>query len=350
MSQGQAYLSEDEGESLSIEVTEEEIKAALWSMKPFKAPSPDGLHAGFYQHFWAVVGKSMVEEIKEIFARKKIPDYLNRTLIALIPKIQGPETLGNYRPISLCNTVYKVITKIIVARIRPFLDKLVSPLQTAFVPRRKGIDNAIFIQELIHSISKAKGNEGFMAIKIDLEKAYDKLEWSFIRERLLSFNFPMDMVENIKSCISTISTSILFNGGMLEPIKPSRGIRQGDPLSPYIFILCMEFLGQLIDKKCSEKLWNLVRASKSGPSFTYLFFADDLVLFAKANQAKCIAIKEVIDIFCEKSGQSVSQSKSRVFFSLNVDIESREEMCSLLRFRSTSSIGKYLGIPIKHWG
>ena len=152
------------------------------------------------------------------------------------------------------------------------------------------------------------------------------------------------------SYISTVSTSILFNGGMLVPIKPSRGIKQGDPLSPYIFILCMEFLGQLIDKKCSEKLWNPVKASKSGPKFSHLFFADDLMLFAKANQANCIAIKEVIDLFYEKFGQSVSQSKSRVFFSLNVDIESREEMCSLLEFRSTSTIGKYLGIPIKHRG
>ena len=103
------------------------------------------------------------------------------------------------------------------------------------------------------------------------------------------------------SCISTVSTSILFNGGMLELINPSRGIIQGDPLSPYIFILCMEFLGQLIEGKYSEKLWNPVKASRSGPSFSHLFFANDLLLFAKANQANCIAIREVLDTFCEKS-------------------------------------------------
>ena len=140
-----------------------------------------------------MVGKSLAEEIKGIFSRKKILDYLNRTLIALIPKIQGPKTLGNYRLISLCNTVYKVITDVLVARIL-FLDKLVSPLQTAFVPGRKGINNAIIVQEIVHSISKAKGKEGFMAIKIDLEKAYDKLEWGFNRERLLGYKFPMALV------------------------------------------------------------------------------------------------------------------------------------------------------------
>lgn len=98
----------------------------------------------------------------------------------LITKIKGPETLGNFRPISLCNTIYKIFKKIIVARLRPYLEKLISPLQSAFVPGRKGINNAIIVQELIHSISRKKGTVGYMAIKIDLEKAYDKLEWSFI--------------------------------------------------------------------------------------------------------------------------------------------------------------------------
>mgnify|MGYP003766375919 CR=1 FL=1 len=119
----------------------------------------------------------MVEEIKDIFLKKRIPEYLNRTLISLIPKIKGPESLSNYQPISLCNTVYKLVTKIIVGRLRPHLDKLISPLQTAFISGWKGTDNAIIIQELIHSISNSKGTEGFMAIKIDLEMANDKLEW-----------------------------------------------------------------------------------------------------------------------------------------------------------------------------
>ena len=122
------------------------------------------------------MGNSVVDVVKKVFEEKSVPEYLNRTIIALIPKIQSPETLNNYRPISLCNTVYKIITKIIVSRLRPFLDKLISPLQTAFVPGRKGIDNVIIVQEIIHTLSKKRGKAGYMAIKIDLEKAYDKLE------------------------------------------------------------------------------------------------------------------------------------------------------------------------------
>lgn len=122
-----------------------------------------------------------MKEVKQMFMDSKVPEVLNKTNIALIPKIAGPETLGNYRPISLCNTVYKLITRIIVTRLRPHLNKLVSPMQLAFIPGRKGVDNVVVVQELIHTISRKKGKGGYMIIKMDIEKAYDKLEWSFIK-------------------------------------------------------------------------------------------------------------------------------------------------------------------------
>ena len=150
------------------------------------------------------------------------------------------------------------------------------------------------------------------------------------------------------SCVSLSSISILFNGGVLKPFLSSRGIRQGDPLSPYLFMFCIEVLGVLISDKCNSKLWNPIKASQSGPSFSHLFFADDLILFARADHKNYVAIREALDSFCSISGQKVSQDKSRVFFSPNVPIEARTEMCDILGFRSTPSLGKYLGFPIKH--
>lgn len=132
----------------------------------------------------------MVEEVRKIFATKEIPEDLNRTLTTLILKILGSENLNNYCSINLCNTVYKIVSKILVAQLRPYLGKLISPLQYTFVPGRRGTDNAIIVQELIHTISRKKGRTGFMAIKMDLEKAYDKLEWSFVREMLIKVNLP----------------------------------------------------------------------------------------------------------------------------------------------------------------
>lgn len=149
--------------------------------------------------------------------------------------------------------MYKLVTKIIVFRLRLFLDKVISPFQSAFVLGRKGVDNAIIVQELIHTVSIKKDQVGFMAIKVDLEKAYDKIEWSFIREVLINSNLPNHLVALIMIYVSSVSTFILFNGDNVDHILPSRGIRQGGPLSPYLFILYMEVLGNLIEEKCVRK-------------------------------------------------------------------------------------------------
>ena len=246
---------EDSGQLIS-EINILEVKEALWSMKPFKAPGPDGLHAGFFQRYWSIVGNTIFREVKEIFANFAMPPHLNETLITLIPKCLGANSIGLFRPISLCNAIYKVVTKMIVKRLRPLLPSLISPLQTAFVPSRLGVDNMIIAQEIIHTMSLKRGKEGYMAIKIDLEKAYDRLEWHFIRDILLLYKFPHQLVKLIMSCVSSSSISVLFNGGKLDPFLPSRGIRQGDPMSPYLFIMCMEMLGYLISEKCEAKFWD----------------------------------------------------------------------------------------------
>jgi len=187
-----------------------------------------------------------------------------------------------------------------------------------------------------------------MALKINIEKAYDKLEWRFIREVLIRANLPADLIDIIMSCISTVSASILFNGEALEPVYSSRGIRQGDPLSPYLFILCMEYLSQLIVEKCNAKLWQPVKAFGSGPAFSHLFFTNDLVLFARVDGTNCSTIRDFLDEFCSISGQTISKANSRVYFSPNVDRDTRESLSDILGFASTPSLGKYLGIPIRH--
>jgi len=110
----------------------------------------------------------------------------------------------------------------------------------------------------------------------------------------------------------------------------------------------MDYLGQLIEEKCHMKIWQPVKASQNGPTISHLFFVDDLVLFAKADYINCSAIRDVLDDFCNMFGQTISEAKSRVFFSPNVDRDTRESLCDILGFVSTPNLGKYLEIPIKH--
>lgn len=110
----------------------------------------------------------------------------------------------------------------------------------------------------------------------------------------------------------------------------------------------MEILGAFISEKCNSKCWNPVKASRSVPAFSHLFFADDLVLFARADLKNCVAVRDVLNSFCSISGQKVSHDKSWVYFSPNVSADARAGMCDILGFHSTPSLGKYLGIPIKH--
>ena len=139
-------------------------------------------------------------------------------------------------------------------------------------------------------------------------------------------------------------------GGKLDSFKPSRGIRQGDPLSPYLFILCMEYLGFLINKGCMAKKWVPMKASKENVEVSHLFFADDLMLFAKANESGAKTIKEVLAKFCDESGQLVSMDKSRVYFSPNTREDIKDRICFSLGIQATNCLGKYLGMPLKHKG
>ena len=195
-----------------------------------------------------------------------------------------------------------------------------------------------------------KGKEGYIAVKVDLEKAYDRLEWSFVYNVLQAFHFPINIINLIMSCISNTSLSVLVNGSTLDPIRPSRGIRQGDPISPYLFILCMEYLGFLIEKKYSNGSWCSLKASRGNIKISHLFFADDLILFAKATNEIGDVISEVLNDFCLESGQKISFTKSRIYFSPNTGADLRDQICEKLGMFETNNFGKYLGFPLRHKG
>ena len=211
--------------TLNGEVNNLEIKQAIFSFKPYKALGPNSFHPVFFQRYWNIVGLYVISLIKTIFQSKKVPENLNSTRICLIPKAERPEIVHQFRHIGLCNTLYKIVTKLLVQRLKAFLPDLIHLFQANFVPRRKASDNVILMQVIIHTISTFKSKSGLMALKIDLEKAFDKMEWSFIYHVLCWFKFSKDWVDLIMSCITSFNLSVLVNGERTDSLSPSKGIR-----------------------------------------------------------------------------------------------------------------------------
>lgn len=166
----------------------DEVSIALHSIGPLKAPGPDGLHALFFQHFWPQVKDTIFNLVKDFFENGSL-QAINHTLITSIPKVETPELVDHFRPISLCNVIYKVISKILVNRLRPLLQKCISPNQGAFAPCKYILDNILIAHELFYSFNKKKGRRGSLPIKLELEKAYDFLNWKYIRHCLLILGF-----------------------------------------------------------------------------------------------------------------------------------------------------------------
>lgn len=283
-------LEESRMQALGQAVEDEEIKNVIFSMKALKAPGIGGLHALFYQTQWHVVGKSVCSLIKGIFNGNEIPKELNKTLIVLVPKSDNPISLKLFRPISLCPVIYKTITKLLANRLKSILPDLIGPTQTSFIRGRHITENIVVAQEVIHLMRRKKGRIGQMAIKVDLEKAYDRLSWDFIYETLREFGLPTILVRLIMECITTATMQLLWNGEITESFTPSRGIRQGDPISPYIFVLCIERLSHGINDAVKRGHWKPIKLSRGGTSLSHLFFADDLILLAEASCRQAMVI------------------------------------------------------------
>lgn len=188
-----------------------------------------------------------------------------------------------------------------------------------------------------------------MAIKLDMEKAYDKIEWNFLLAILRKLGFCDKWISLIRNCLSTVSYSIIINGTPEEHIVPSRGLRQDDPLSPYLFIIGAECLIRNLCKWSNDKKSDLgIKFSSGSLVVSNLMFADDCIIFAQATQKASRNIKELLDKYCSILGQVVNYHKSCIFFSHNIDNCLRQSISGNLQILASNQLNKYLGCPIIH--
>ncbi|KAH9697393.1 reverse transcriptase domain-containing protein [Citrus sinensis] len=323
-----------------------EVKEAVFSMHPDKSPGPDGMNPAFYQKFWHIVGEDVVMACLTVIKDCSFPKGLNDTSIVLIPKKQRPECLSDMRPIALCNVLYKIISKMLANRMKLVLDLIISDSQSAFIPGRAITDNVIISAEIMHFLKrKRQGKNGVAALKIDMSKAYDRIEWSFLQAMMLKLGFDTRWVELTMLCVSTVQYNVLREGKVIGPIIPCRGLRQGDPLSLYLFIICAEGLSSLIRTKEREGLLHGVTIARGAPTVSHLFFADNSFLFFQANVNEAALIKELLAVYDRASGQVVNFNKSSISFSANVLDGVIRQVCDVLMVTDTTNHGAYLGLP-----
>jgi hypothetical protein len=226
--------------------TDKEIKTALFQMGPTKAPGPDSFPALFYQTHWEILKDDICSAVRGFLMGESIPEGFCDSVIVLILKVANPEHLKFFRPISLCNVLYKIASKVLANRLKVILPMVISDHQSAFVPGRLIIDNALIAYECLHTIRKQKAKRPYFALKIDMMKAYDRVEWAYLHGCLEKLGFAQDWITSVMRCVTNVRYAARINGELTSPVVPSRGIRQGDPISPYLFLLCTEGLSSLL--------------------------------------------------------------------------------------------------------
>ena len=250
------------------------------------------------------------------------------------------------RPISLCNVVYKLISKTIANRFKAILPHIIFQNQSAFISDRLITDNVLVVFELIHYINhKNVGVDGYMVAKLDMSKAFDRVEWCFIKRVMEKLGFSSKWINLVMRCISLISYSVIINGAACGNIIPTRGFQQGDPLSPTLFLICTEGLSALIYRAARNQCLTGISICRDCPRVTHLLFTDDNILFYKASAGESRELRYILQKYEEASGQKINTNKSSIFFNPNTTQETKDEILATLGPMQDTRHIRYLGLP-----
>ncbi|GJS10576.1 RNA-directed DNA polymerase, eukaryota [Tanacetum coccineum] len=293
-------------------------------------------------NYWKIIDQDVVNAVQEFFVSSKFPPGCNSSFITLIPKKQDAKVVKDFRPISLIGSIYKIISKIMANRLSFVISDLISDVQSAFVSNRQILDGPFILNELISWCKYHKSKA--MIFKVDFEKAFDSVRWDYLDDILDKFGFGAKWRGWIQGCFNSAMGSILVNGCPTSEFKFHKGLKQGDPLSPFLFILVMESLHLSFNNILSAGLFKGIRINDS-LTLSHLFYADDAVFIGKWDKANIITIVHVLKCFFLASGLKINIHKSKLM-GIGVSNEDVTTAANLIGCTTFTTPFNYLGVKV----
>jgi exonuclease III len=308
-----------------------------------KSPGPDGFNYAFLKRCWEMLKGEIRVMFDQFHGNASLPKSFLSYFVALIPKVRPPLGLSDFRPISLLGCLYKLVAKVLAARLGKVMDSLINSTQSAFIKGRNLVDGVVVVNEVV-DVAKKSGRE-CMIFKVDFEKAYDSVDWGFLEYMLRRFGFCEKWIEWMRACVFAGSMSILVNGSPTREIDIQRGLKQGDPLAPFLFLLVAEGLGGVIRKAVELELFKGFLVGNDGITVSHLQYADDTLCIGEASVQNLWTLKAILRGFEMASGLKVNFWKS-CLLGINVSEEFLAMGCSFLNCKRGVVPFKYLGLPV----
>lgn len=327
--------------SLSRPFTHEEIKETVMEIGKNKSPGPDGFGTGFYKTAWDTVNNDIYAYFEEFYQGTLELERNNRSYIVLIKKKDNASTPNDFRPISLLNCPVKFLTKALAMRFQEMTPQLIDQNQTGFIKKRGLTDSFIYAQDIVQQCKKL--SKKAIVLKLDFKKAFDTVSWTCLQEILRIRGFDDRWQGWINSLLTSAKTSILLNGIPGPWIQIKRGLRQGDPLSPLLFLLIADILQKLIQKFTSEGL--LKHPISSENNCPVMQYADDILIVVEGTLIQAQILREVLNAFAVTTGLQLNYSKS-TFVPIALTDDEQNQISSVLGCSVAAFPQTYLGLPL----